>query len=124
MRGFLQSPGLGATPPAGQRFMSDISKEVLAERVEQRRTFAIISHPDAGKTTLQKNCCFLRCYPHRRQRQGAQSHPLRHLGLDGNREATWHFGRQLGDADGVPGQGGEPARHARPPGLFRDTYRC
>jgi len=32
--------------------MSDISREVLAERVEQRRTFAIISHPDAGKTTL------------------------------------------------------------------------
>jgi peptide chain release factor 3 len=26
--------------------------EILAERVEQRRTFAIISHPDAGKTTL------------------------------------------------------------------------
>ncbi|MEK6212313.1 MAG: peptide chain release factor 3 [Pseudomonadota bacterium] len=32
--------------------MTDISREVLAERVEQRRTFAIISHPDAGKTTL------------------------------------------------------------------------
>src|SRR6185436_935895 len=32
--------------------MSETSKEVLAERVEQRRTFAIISHPDAGKTTL------------------------------------------------------------------------
>jgi len=29
-----------------------MSKQVLAERVEQRRTFAIISHPDAGKTTL------------------------------------------------------------------------
>ena len=32
--------------------MSETSREVLAERVEQRRTFAIISHPDAGKTTL------------------------------------------------------------------------
>src|SRR6202171_1328203 len=32
--------------------MSETSKEVLAERVEQRRTFAIISHPDADKTTL------------------------------------------------------------------------
>ncbi|MGQ0578315.1 MAG: peptide chain release factor 3 [Betaproteobacteria bacterium] len=32
--------------------MSDISREPLADRVEQRRTFAIISHPDAGKTTL------------------------------------------------------------------------
>ena len=32
--------------------MTDISREILAERIEQRRTFAIISHPDAGKTTL------------------------------------------------------------------------
>ena len=24
----------------------------LAEKVEKRRTFAIISHPDAGKTTI------------------------------------------------------------------------
>ena len=32
--------------------MTDISRELLSERVEQRRTFAIISHPDAGKTTL------------------------------------------------------------------------
>ncbi len=32
--------------------MTEISREVLAERIEQRRTFAIISHPDAGKTTL------------------------------------------------------------------------
>src|SRR5919205_1032992 len=32
--------------------MSNTTKENLAERVEQRRTFAIISHPDAGKTTL------------------------------------------------------------------------
>ena len=32
--------------------MADISSEALAAQVEQRRTFAIISHPDAGKTTL------------------------------------------------------------------------
>ena len=32
--------------------MSDLSPEVLSARVAQRRTFAIISHPDAGKTTL------------------------------------------------------------------------
>jgi peptide chain release factor 3 len=32
--------------------MTAISKEVLSQRVAQRRTFAIISHPDAGKTTL------------------------------------------------------------------------
>ena len=32
--------------------MTDLSPQVLSERVNQRRTFAIISHPDAGKTTL------------------------------------------------------------------------
>jgi peptide chain release factor 3 len=32
--------------------MTAVSKELLSQRVEQRRTFAIISHPDAGKTTL------------------------------------------------------------------------
>ena len=32
--------------------MTDPSPQALSERVAQRRTFAIISHPDAGKTTL------------------------------------------------------------------------
>ena len=32
--------------------MSDVSQQSLAAEVAQRRTFAIISHPDAGKTTL------------------------------------------------------------------------
>jgi len=32
--------------------MTDLSPQLLSERVRQRRTFAIISHPDAGKTTL------------------------------------------------------------------------
>jgi len=32
--------------------MAAITQELLSERVSQRRTFAIISHPDAGKTTL------------------------------------------------------------------------
>jgi len=32
--------------------MTDLSTQALSERVAQRRTFAIISHPDAGKTTL------------------------------------------------------------------------
>ena len=32
--------------------MSTLPQTVLSERVAQRRTFAIISHPDAGKTTL------------------------------------------------------------------------
>ena len=33
-------------------------KDELAAQVAQRRTFAIISHPDAGKTTMTENCCY------------------------------------------------------------------
>ena len=29
-----------------------VDKKTLQQEVEQRRTFAIISHPDAGKTTI------------------------------------------------------------------------
>src|SRR5437868_11478376 len=39
--------------------MSNATKEVLAEHVEKRRTFAIISHPDAGKTTLTEKLLLL-----------------------------------------------------------------
>ena len=34
--------------------MSDITKEI-----EKRRTFAIISHPDAGKTTLTEKFLYM-----------------------------------------------------------------
>ena len=32
--------------------MAEKNKELLKKEIEKRRTFAIISHPDAGKTTL------------------------------------------------------------------------
>ena len=32
--------------------MSDLTPALIAKEVRRRRTFAIISHPDAGKTTL------------------------------------------------------------------------
>ena len=32
--------------------MADLTPEALAALIARRRTFAIISHPDAGKTTL------------------------------------------------------------------------
>ena len=31
--------------------------QALAEAGARRRNFAIISHPDAGKTTLTRSCC-------------------------------------------------------------------
>ncbi len=50
MRGFstLSTPA----QRAARSPMTDLPQAVLSERVAQRRTFAIISHPDAGKTTL------------------------------------------------------------------------
>jgi peptide chain release factor 3 len=50
MRGFARFPP--RRHRAARRTMTDITPAVLSERVAQRRTFAIISHPDAGKTTL------------------------------------------------------------------------
>ena len=37
----------------GGYILADLRKEI-----EKRRTFAIISHPDAGKTTLTGSSCF------------------------------------------------------------------
>jgi peptide chain release factor 3 len=76
----------------------------LSESSNERRTFAIISHPDAGKTTLtEKAAAVRRRHPARRHGQGAQERAPRHFGLDGSREAARHFGDQLGDAVRVPG---------------------
>ncbi|WP_371425060.1 GTP-binding protein, partial [Tardiphaga sp.] len=54
-----QKPLIAPVFPATGTFMSDIALSVdsaarspLAAEVARRRTFAIISHPDAGKTTL------------------------------------------------------------------------
>lgn len=32
----------------------------MNSEIERRRTFAIIAHPDAGKTSLTENCYFWR----------------------------------------------------------------
>jgi peptide chain release factor 3 len=37
--------------------------QALAEAVARRRNFAIISHPDAGKTTLTESILDLGCGP-------------------------------------------------------------
>ena len=43
-------------------FLNQISNRQIMtypqEQVNKRRTFAIISHPDAGKTTITEKCCF------------------------------------------------------------------
>ena len=96
--------------------------ERLAHEVRRRRTFAIISHPDAGKTTLTEKLLLF-------------SGAIQIAGSVKARKATRHATSdwmeiekqrgisvaQLGDADGVPRLRHQPARHARPPGLLAKT---
>ena len=67
----------------------------LESEIKRRRTFAIISHPDAGKTTLTEKF-LLYDYPDRevsavrrghrpgRPGKGQEEHPGGHLRLDGD----------------------------------------
>ena len=77
--------------------------------IERRRTFAIISHPDAGKTTLTEK---LLLFGGQIQVAGAvksnkikkeQNQEDRHLRLDGNRKTAWNLRFNL--SDGVRLQG-------------------
>ena len=89
--------------------MADLRKEI-----ERRRTFAIISHPDAGKTTLTEKLLLYggaiqsagsvkgkqgdKHAVSDRLRQGQGHRAPRRLRLDGAREAARHFHHLLGDA--------------------------
>ena len=57
-----------------------------SDETRRRRTFAIISHPDAGKTTIDREAAAVRRrHSARRHREGTQGGPVRDLGLDGAR---------------------------------------
>ena len=49
----------GRAGPAPENNRNTATNETmeLEQEIRRRRTFAIISHPDAGKTTLTENCC-------------------------------------------------------------------
>ena len=97
-----------------------MSTSQVSEEASRRRTFAIISHPDAGKTTLtEKLLLFAGAIQIAGSVKARKASAPRHLRLDGDREAARHLGGELGDADGVPRLRDQPARHARPPGLLR-----
>ena len=67
--------------------------------IKRRRTFAIISHPDAGKTTLtEKFLLYGGAIAQAGQVKGKKNTRARHLRLDGDREAARHLGHLLGDA--------------------------
>ena len=76
-----------------ERILTRMSEATLSaealEQIHKRRTFAIISHPDAGKTTLTEKLLRWRHSPGR-QRQGAQGRAPRHQRLDGDRKAARH----------------------------------
>ena len=55
------------------------------EEIERRRTFAIISHPDAGKTTLTEKLLLVRrSHQSGRLRQGQAERKARRVRLDGH----------------------------------------
>ena len=67
----------------------------IEQEVARRRTFAIISHPDAGKTTLtEKLLLFSGAIQIAGIGEGAQGLAPRDLRLDGDREAARHLGRE------------------------------
>ena len=67
--------------------MSNLNPEIT-----RRRTFAIISHPDAGKTTLTEKLLLF-------GGQIQEDFPLCRIRLDGNRKTARYFSNDL--CDGV-----------------------
>ncbi|MBK8295681.1 MAG: hypothetical protein IPK93_13430 [Solirubrobacterales bacterium] len=92
----------------------------LLEEAGRRRTFAIISHPDAGKTTLtEKLLLYGQALNEAGSVQGrpqAQSHDIR---LDGPREAPWYFGLFDRAPLRTRRHRHQPARHPGPQRLQR-----
>ena len=74
--------------------MADLKKEI-----ENRRTFAIISHPDAGKTTItEKFLLYGGAIQEAGMVKGKKEQPSCGFRLDGDREAARYFGNILGAA--------------------------
>jgi len=68
-----------ARHPCTNSIKEDITLSQYEKEINRRRTFAIISHPDAGKTTLTEKFLL-----YGRAGQGQKEHPGRHLRLDGD----------------------------------------
>ena len=91
-----------------------------AQEIARRRTFAIISHPDAGKTTLTEKFLLY----------GGAVHLAGSVTARKNQRATTSDWMELEKQRGISisstvlqfdyaGYARQPARHARPQGLFR-----
>jgi len=88
----------------------------------RRRTFAIISHPDAGKTTLTEKLLLYAGAIHIagsvKARKASRYATSDWMEIE---KAAWDLGRELSDADGVPRLCHQPAGHTGSPGFFRRT---
>ena len=103
-------------PEAGK---AEAGKPETGTPVSRRRTFAIISHPDAGKTTLtEKLLLFGGAIQLAGEVQGQEERRADPLRLDGHRARARHLGRHLGDDLRVRRLRLQPARHAGPRGLL------
>ena len=80
------------------------------EQVNKRRTFAIISHPDAGKTTItEKVLLYGNAIQKAGSVKGKGSDAAREIRLDGNGETTWDFYYHFRDAIPIQRLFGQPA---------------
>lgn len=71
----------------------------LSDEISSRRTFAIISHPDAGKTTLtEKLLLYTGSIQTAGSVKGKSSAQACRLGLDGHREGARYLRYLLGPA--------------------------
>jgi peptide subunit release factor RF-3 len=70
---------------------------ILTDEILRRRTFAIISHPDAGKTTLTEKLLLFGGAIQLAGSEGAQRAAAGALGLDGGRARARYLGLIGGD---------------------------
>ena len=100
-RGSVRFVDLGGDPPylrLSNPSGASVTQSDIAREVARRRTFAIISHPDAGKTTLTEKLLLfggaIQLAGQVRAKGDRRRHAFR---LDVDRAGARHFGRDLGD---------------------------
>ena len=85
-----------------------------ASEAARRRTFAIISHPDAGKTTLTEHVPPLGGATHAAGRVKARGEAGRQIRLDQIEQERGIPGDQRGDDVRISERGVQSVGHARP----------